>query len=183
MRKYKSTTGSDTTGKPKANWMLLLMLAVLCVCIFCGYGAARMRSASEEADSARVAAYVANASLLSSGDISIDCNEGGNTTTQYEFQVRNTKGGTTSEVSMKYDVQVTLNKALPTGVTMKVDGQDGDISTDGMTYTYTNTSWAFGASNGDSNNHTLEFEADPEIVTFNTDDIQITIHVLTRQTD
>ena len=91
----------------------------------------------------------------SSDNLTIDCGQGIKVA-EYDFAVTNTKDGKTAEMSFRYDVIVTLNEALPNGLSITVDGKSGTVSSDEKTVTFTDVG-RFAAGNSQKHEHILAF--------------------------
>ena len=91
----------------------------------------------------------------SSDNLTIDCGQGIKVA-EYDFAVTNTKDGKTAETSFRYDVIVTLNEALPNGLSITVDGKSGTVSSDEKTVTFTDVG-RFAAGNSQKHEHILAF--------------------------
>lgn len=103
----------------------------------------------------------------------IDCNEE-NTSVNYNIVVSNTESNVISEVSLKYDVILTLPSTAPNGLTIKMD--DKSLTQKGNIYT-TENAGQFNPSITNENTHTLTFTADPDIArSCNLEDITITVY-------
>lgn len=91
----------------------------------------------------------------------------------FEFKVSND----TSEVAIRYDVVVTLDKPLKPGITMTLDGQPGTAGV-GNTYMFSNVG-TFAAGVKEIKTHILSFSGNFQEISPETDDtyeIQILIH-------
>lgn len=87
----------------------------------------------------------------------------------WDFAVANSRGDEVSQVTLQYDVVLKLEKPLPDGVTVWLDGREGQPDTDlwglwfdsgssGCTcYTFEEAGW-FEAGMGASQTHTVRFE-------------------------
>lgn len=151
---------------------LITAIATLMV----GITLAKMVSTASGSDSAQVAAFIVEAGEGTPSNLKIDCNEENKTAT-YAFAVTNTKDGKTAEVSVKYDLIVTLPEALPAGVTMTVNGNAASASADNKTFTFTNAG-TFPAGVSETDQCTLTFTADTNLVEedFQIAGIKVDIH-------
>lgn len=163
-------------------------LSVICICILAvaatistGVTLSKMVSTATGSASAQVAAFIVEAEEGMPSDLTIDCAEA-DKTASYTFAVTNTKDGKTAEVSVKYDLIVTLPDALPESLTMTVDGKEGTASEDGLVYTFADIE-TLPAGQAATQNCTLLFMADTNLVEkdFRVDGIKIDIH--TEQVD
>ena len=128
---------------------------------------------------ARVAAGAASAGAKTrSSLLEIDCNTNQHSAS-YDFIVSNSNGGKASQVALGYDVVVTLNQALPDGVSLTLDGRSGNGSR--KKYTFSNVG-TFRASTRDNNTHTLKFTANSSRL-FDAATIGVQISVHTYQID
>ena len=106
-------------------------------------------------------------------NLKIDCNTDC-TNANYEILVSNIENNITSEVSLKYDIIVTLPSTAPDGLTIKIDNKAP--TQNGNTYTISNIG-QFNSSTQSQNTHTLTFEADPDVIRdCNFEDISITVY-------
>lgn len=176
---HASKRKHTTAGRMVAVCILLITaIATLIV----GITLAKMVStAGGGSDGAQVAAFIVETSGQANQNLAIDYDEA-ITEVQYPFAVTNQKDGRISEVSMQYDVIVTLPGALPDGVTVTLDGTGGTVSEDKTRYTFSNRG-SFQAGQDKANQHTLKFTVDPWAVTgmYHFPKIDISIH--TEQTD
>lgn len=143
-----------------------LAYLLVCTLLFTGISFSRFASTRASSDTARVAA----------GVIATPEGNWDDTTNTYTFTVSNYKGNTTSEVAIAYDVVVELDKALPQGVTMELDGKS--VSSDGTTYTFQNAGTLV-AGKSQANEHTLTFSGS----TTEMSSIDVTVSVIAQQID
>lgn len=155
----------------------------LCICLITavvtltvGITLAKMVSTASGSGSAQVAAFIVEAEEGTPSELLIDCNTY-KTTASYAFAVTNTKDGKTAEVSVKYDLIVTLPEALPAGVTMTVNGKAASVSEDGITYTLKDAG-TFQVGIEATYNYTLTFTADTNLVEedYRFEKIQVSVH-------
>ena len=155
----------------------------LCICLITaivtltvGITLAKMVSTAGGSGSAQVAAFIVEAEEGTPSALKIDCNTD-TKTASYIFAVTNTKEGKTAEVSVKYDLIVTLPEALPAGVTMKIDGKATSISEDSITHTLKDAG-TFSAGIRQTNQHTLTFTANTNLVEedYMFEKIQVSVH-------
>lgn len=155
----------------------------LCICLITaivtltvGITLAKMVSTAGGSGSAQVAAFIVEAEEGTPSELLIDCNTNIKTAT-YAFAVTNTKDGKTAEVSVKYDLIVTLPEALPAGVTMTINGKKAVVSADGKTYTLQNAG-TFEAGQAATHNCTLLFTAGTNLVEedYMFEKIQVSVH-------
>lgn len=153
---------------------ILLITAVATFTV--GITLAKMVSTAGGSGSAQAAAFIVEAGVGTPSNLKIDCAETYKTAT-YAFAVTNTKDGKTAEVSVKYDLIVTLPEALPAGVTMRVNGNAASASEEGTTYTLKDAG-TFEAGQAATHNCTLLFTADTDLVEedFKIAGIKVDIH-------
>ena len=133
-------------------------LVILSAAIFvmaCGVSFAKNLSSSSGGDNARVSVLIMEVRGTSSDNLKIDCSQG-IMTAAYNFAVTNKKDGKTAELSFKYDVILKLPEALPEGISITVDGQNGTTSPDRKTVTIADVG-RFTAGNSQTHEHTLVF--------------------------
>lgn len=145
---------------------ICLAYLLVCTLLFTGVSFSRFASTRASSDTARVAA----------GVIATQGGTWDTITKTYTFTVFNTENGKTSEVAIAYDVVVKLNKALPDGVTISLDGTRNPP--EGTTYTFHNAG-VLVARTSSSNTHTLTFTGTDEIT--NTTEIQVDISIRAQQ--
>ena len=159
----KSQSRAHTAEQAKRRLPVNAYLAflLLCALLFTGVSFARYVATGGAGDGARVAAFVVSANAPSGG-LELNCDTGPYVQSR-SIWVTNTSGGKTSKVAMRYDVIVTLDSALPAGVTLTLDGNAGIPL--GNTYTFLNAGVLAGGTS-QTNPHTLTFSApNPSIVT------------------
>ena len=142
---------------------LITAIATLTV----GITLAKMVSTAGGSDSAQVAAFIVEADGTKGEKLYIDCNTEA-VTASCNFSVTNAKDGHVSEVSMKYDVIITLPEALPETITLSVGDGNGTVSeskasTDRKTFTFANMG-RFEVGQEDTRSYTLTFTADADSV-------------------
>lgn len=123
----------------------------------------------------RVSRPILNVALAENQEESlvIDCNTD-NTSVIYSIIVSNKENNIISEVSLNYDITLTLPSNIPDGLTIKID--NNDAIQNGNTYTIENAG-QFTPNSEVQNTHTLTFEADPDIIrNCNFEDIIITVY-------
>ncbi len=101
---------------------------------------AKYSSASSGNDGGRAAKFVIDVTEDENNSLIIDTTSG-QSSAQYAFSVSNNDGISTSEVSQKYSVVMTLPSALPDEITATLEKENGgviaaNISTDKKTYTF-----------------------------------------------
>lgn len=144
-------------GKKKtATGPLLLRIALILLCMtlfstsmLSGLYAKYIAKNNGE-DSARVAKFNVEAAGLS-GDITVDASAG-KTNGEYKFTVTNN-----SEVAITYDLVITFDQALPTGVSLTLQDYGLSISKDN---TFTFSKVASLAPGMVGTEHTLTFQLD-----------------------
>lgn len=155
--------------------LLLAMAAVVSVSL------AKMRTVSEGTDKAQVAAFITEAN----GDgtePTIDCSKPEQLSTTYTVTVTNHQDTKTAEVSLTYDVVMTLPDPLPDSLTVEMDQKKGVTSEDKKTITFEKAG-TFTAGNSDREEHILTITADPNQVTEDYTLKEITIDVIAEQID
>ena len=163
-------------------------LSVICICMIAtitilstGTTLSKMVSTAAGSSSAQVAAFIVEANGSKQELLTVDCNSN-TANAAYSLSVTNEKNGKVSEVSIKYNIIVTLPEALPNGVTVKVGDKAGTLSADKKTYTFADVG-TFPAGIKATHNCTLLFEADTNLVEdeYLIENIQVSIH--TEQVD
>lgn len=158
---------------------ILLITAIATLTV--GITLAKMVATGGGNSRAQAAAFIVEAAEGTPSDLKIDCNTGA-TTASYSFAVTNTKNGKTAEVSVKYDLIVTMQEALPESLTMTVGEKEGIASENGLVYTFTDVG-VLPAGQVATQSCTLLVTADSNLVEkdFSIDGINIDIH--TEQVD
>lgn len=137
----------------KLAFALVIVFATLLAAV--GVSFAKNLLSSSGGDNAQVSVLIIDLKGSSSDNLTIDCGQGIKVA-EYDFAVTNTKDGKTAEMSFKYDVIVTLNEALPNGLSITVDGKSGTVSSDEKTVTFTDVG-RFAAGNSQKHEHILAF--------------------------
>ena len=137
----------------KLAFALVIVFATLLAAV--GVSFAKNLLSSSGGDNAQVSVLIIDLKGSSSDNLTIDCGQGIKVA-EYDFAVTNTKDGKTAETSFKYDVIVTLNEALPNGLSITVDGKSGTVSLDEKTVTFTDVG-RFAAGNSQKHEHILAF--------------------------
>lgn len=137
----------------KLAFALVIVFATLLAAV--GVSFAKNLLSSSGGDNAQVSVLIIDLKGSSSDNLTIDCGQGIKVA-EYDFAVTNTKDGKTAETSFKYDVIVTLNEALPNGLSITVDGKSGTVSSDEKTVTFTDVG-RFAAGNSQKHEHILAF--------------------------
>lgn len=137
----------------KLAFALVIVFATLLAAV--GVSFAKNLLSSSGGDNAQVSVLIIDLKGSSSDNLTIDCGQGIKVA-EYDFAVTNTKDGKTAEMSFKYDVIVTLNEALPNGLSITVDGKSGTVSSDEKTVTFTDVG-RFAAGNSQKYEHILAF--------------------------
>lgn len=163
---------------PLPVWLAYLLV---CTLLLTGVSLARYITTADGSDAARVA----------SGLVTVDYEENttqmemvrpwddGVLTEDFKFTVSNNS----SEVAIRYDVVVTLDKALGEGVTMTLDEKKGTKTDEGKQYEFANVG-TFAAGVDQTNTHTLSFAGDFNTIESGTDDnYDIQISIRSRQID
>lgn len=150
-------------------------LSVICICMLAvaatistGTTLSKMVSTAGGSSSAQVAAFIVEANGGTEENILLDCETQIPQTADYSFTVTNAKDEKAAEVAMKYDVVITLQKALPEGLSMTIPAESGEVSgsasSDGLIYTFSNPEWVFEAGNAQTRAHTVKITAQEEIM-------------------
>lgn len=137
----------------KLAFALVIVFATLLAAV--GVSFAKNLLSSSGGDNAQVSVLIIDLKGSSSDNLTIDCGQGIKVA-EYDFAVTNTKDGKTAETSFKYDVIVTLNEALPNGLSITVDGKSGTVSSDEKKVTFTDVG-RFAAGNSQKHEHILAF--------------------------
>lgn len=137
----------------KLAFALVIVFATLLAAV--GVSFAKNLLSSSGGDNAQVSVLIIDLKGSSSDNLTIDCGQGIKVA-EYDFAVTNTKDGKTAETSFRYDVIVTLNEALPNGLSITVDGKSGTVSSDEKTVTFTDVG-RFAAGNSQKHEHILAF--------------------------
>lgn len=177
MKRYISQrTGKQKQTKTGRMTAVCILLITAIVTLTVGITLAKMRSTASGSDSIQVAAFIVEANEGTPSELLIDCNTY-KTTASYTFAVTNTKDGKPAEVSVKYDLIVTLPEALPAGVTMTINGKAASVSEDGITYTLKDAG-TFQVGIEATYNYTLTFTADTNLVEedYMFEKIQVSVH-------
>lgn len=145
--------GTKIRYSAKLAFALVIIFATLLAAV--GVSFAKNLLSSSSGDNAHVSVLIIELKGSSSDNLTIDCGQGINVA-EYDFAVTNTKDGKTAEMSFRYDVIVTLNEALPKGLSITVDGKSGTVSSDEKTVTFTDVG-RFAAGNSQQHEHILAF--------------------------
>ena len=137
----------------KLAFALVIVFATLLAAVDVSF--AKNLLSSSGGDNAQVSVLIMDLKGSSSDNLTIDCGQGIKVA-EYDFAVTNTKDGKTAETSFRYDVIVTLNEALPNGLSITVDGKSGTVSSDEKTVTFTDVG-RFAAGNSQKHEHILAF--------------------------
>lgn len=149
----------EQRGRKTGRLPIYVYLGYLLICtlLLTGVSFANYVSTSTASDSACVAKGMVTVSYDESKteiEMSGPSDHGGVTESSFTFDVTNND----SEVAIRYDVVVTLEESLPDGVTMKLDGKNGEVE-DNNIYTFSNMG-TFQAGVNDIKTHTLSFTGD-----------------------
>lgn len=145
--------GTKRRYNAKLAFALVIVFATLLAAV--GVSFAKNLLSSSGGDNAQVSVLIIDLKGSSSDNLTIDCGQGIKVA-EYDFAVTNTKDGKTAEMSFRYDVIVTLNEALPNGLSITVDGKSGTVSSDEKTVTFTDVG-RFAAGNSQKHEHILAF--------------------------
>lgn len=154
---------------------LHVYLAYLLVCtlVTTGISFSRYATADSGTTNLQVKGFAVTAGTYgNSGNLSINCNTQ-QTAQSYAFTVSGSSG-----VTVHYDVIVKLNQALPTGISLTLDGNDASWH-DGSSYVFSGGTFQAGTSG--TNTHTLTITADPSILNEEAS-VQVSVSVQAEQT-
>ncbi len=153
---------------------LHVYLAYLLVCtlVTTGISFSRYATADSGTTNLQVKGFAVTATYGNSGTLSIDCNTQ-QTAQSYAFTVSGN-----SWVTVHYDVIVTLDRALPTGISLTLDGNVASWL-DGSSYVFSGGTFQAGTSG--TNTHTLTITADPNILNEEAS-VQVSVSVQAEQT-
>lgn len=165
---------SSPKGRCRLPLHVYLAYLLVCTLLLTGVSFSRYISTANAGDSARVAKGVVTVSYDENTELKLERpTDDGTLTENFQFHVSNS----VSEVAIRYDVVVTLDKALGNGVTLTLDGRPGTVKNGGIEYEFPNMG-IFAAGVSDSKTHTLSFAGDFMEIPSGTDDtysIQIAI--------
>lgn len=169
-----------TAGMFRLPVHVYLAYLLICTLVFTGTSLAHYVSSANGSDSGRVAAGVVVVSSVDNSALTIKQPGGDDTvvTDTFQFSVSNSNGAV-SEVAIKYDVIVTLDSALPAGVSMTLDGKACSDSSN--TFTFKNAG-TFDAGVSKTNTHTLSVTGDYSTISAPST-LHVTIRVLAEQID
>ncbi len=167
---------------PLAVYLAFLLVAALA---FTGASFASYKTVATGSDSARVARFVVTAARDTSQtteDLTLDSM---NPSATYTFTVSNTDASGVNETATRYSVIVTLPKALPTGVTMKLTRVTDTTVTEvpqssasGNTYTFSDNGMLFSAAVARPDTYILTFTADSSASSSELKGINITVNAV-----
>ena len=123
----------------------------------------------------RVAVPILNVTCVDNQEqnLKIDCNTN-DTSVKYEIIVSNKQNNMISEVSLKYDIILTLPQNVQDGLIVKIDNK---IPTKNKNTYIISDIGRFNSGIQNKNKHTLIFEADPDVIrTCNFEDITVTVY-------
>lgn len=144
---------SSNRGKFRLPLHVYLAYLLVCTFLMTGVSFSRYVSRASAGDAARVASGGITVTGAAAGTNLVLSNDQQSAT--YQFRVSNTTSGTQSEVAIRYDVVVTLDEALPDGVTVQLD-RESRSSNNGTQYTFSNVG-TFPAGSSPAQEHTLTF--------------------------
>lgn len=163
---------------PLPVWLAYLLV---CTLLLTGVSLARYITTADGSDAARVASGLVTVSY---GENTTQMEmvrppDDGVLTEDFKFTVSNNS----SEVAIRYDVVVTLDKALGEGVTMTLDEKKGTKTDEGKQYEFANVG-TFAAGENKTDTHTLSFTGDFMEIPSETDNTyNIQISIRSRQVD
>lgn len=164
---------------PLAVYLAFLLVAALA---FTGASFASYKTEAASSDSARVARFAVAAAKDASQSESLTL-DSSTPSAWYKFTVSNTDANGVNETATRYSVIVTLPKALPTGVTMKLTRvtdmtvtEVPQSSASGNTYTFSDNGMLFSAADARSDIYTLTFAAQSSAESDTLEGIKITVN-------
>lgn len=176
----RNTDHEKPSGRTYSRLALSLAVCLLCISTFLtGSTLAKFTSkASSAKEPVKVAVFAADAGTEADGNLVLDSTTD-ITSASYTFWVSNKENGAVSEVTNKYSIIVKLSNRLPDGLTLKLDGAEGNVSLNGRTYTFTNAAWRFPAGTESTRNHTLTYNADFDVLKddFTATNIEVLVQV------
>lgn len=153
---------------------------LICTLVLTGVSFAKFATTAGGSDSARVAAFVVEATGKEKDTLTIDCGAG-STTATYTLTVKNNNASEkVSEVAISYDVVLALPEDLPNGLTVTLDGNTGTVSEKKITFANVGT---FAAGTSASKTHKLTVTANPNVVTNDITLDNISVNVIAEQID
>lgn len=164
---------------PLPVWLAYLLV---CTLLLTGGSLARYITTADGSDATRVASGLVTVSYdehNTSFLMDAPSNYSELQKSEFTFEVSNG----TSEVAIRYDVVVTLDKALGEGVTMTLDEESGAETDEGKQYEFANVG-TFAAGVEQTNTHTLSFAGDFNTIKLGTEALyNIQISIRSRQID
>lgn len=160
-----------------------LALLLACSLLLVGTTGARYLSSDANAEGARVAAGALSVTSTSNDEVALTTPaDGSEVSRSFSFTVSNSEGGRVSDVAITYDVEITLEEALPEGVTLQLDGRSAAATEGGTRYVFGNAG-TFEAGAAGSRAHELAFVATGGVgsgVDYQSD---VTVSVIAEQVD
>lgn len=156
---------------PKFIFLCIITTSIVTTMSFSKY----QSTIAGTSNTATVSRPILNVTLAENQEesLKINCNTD-ETSANYSIVVSNKENNVISEVSLKYDIILTLPSAAPEGLTIKID--DNDAIQNGNTYTIENAG-QFSPSSSGENTHTFTFKADPDVIRdCSLEDITITVY-------
>lgn len=153
----------------------LIFLSIITTSIVTTLSFSKYQTTVSSINTARISKPIINVEFTENQKQSqiIDCNTE-NTTVNYNIIVRNNDSENTSEVSLKYDVIITLPIEVSEGLLVEVDGKSA--TKDKNTYTVKSLG-NFTPNEKIENTHTLTFKANSEVIrSCNLKDAKITVY-------
>lgn len=136
------------TENPKTLVRIVFVLLLL-VMVFCAsMTISKYVTMGSGSDNASVAKFDVVVTPGANSSLSINLNNS-QTAATYSFSVKNN-----SEVKIQYDVVVTFQEALPSGITLTLDGSAYTSSSSSKVFTFANKTLSYG---GASKSHSLLF--------------------------
>lgn len=175
----------NTRNKPARRLPLAVYLAFLLVAAlaFTGASFASYKTVATGSDSARVARFAVTAKPSDTQTTEYLTLDSLNPSATYTFTVSNVDASGVNETATRYSIVVTLPKALPTGVTMKLTRVTDTTVTEvpqssvsGNTYTFSDDGMLFSAAAKRTDTYTLTFTADSSAGSGTLEGINITVN-------
>lgn len=148
----------------------LLYLSIITTIVISTFSLSKFESAIAGTSDVGVATFVINASG-NDNNLVIDCNSE-TPTSSYSVVVTNKKDSKVSGVSIKYDIVLEFNTALPSGMTISDGITTLDTTEDKTTYIFKNVG-NFGAGVEKSNTHTITITGSNDVLNNYNDNMSI----------
>ena len=194
---YKLTAiikGNDALQKKSRLSLKILEVVLICLTVFFVVvsislvQAKFIKDSHSDENAGNVAQYVLLSSPSTSKELTIDCRTDktkATWTVDYPFSVSNTKDGKTSDVSIIYEIMITIPSELVDGVELSLNCNNTTLTPKQSTSTiflfdgYSQ----FEAGNANSHSYTLTFTVDATVVVNIFELNEININIDSRQVD